>query len=427
MLGLTFLFLLTNEIPNKVIQLGPLLIPIKNSNAKIPDNYSPELKNFIGKLLNPPEQRPSSKKAYADALAFFTFKYLKVTSVMSVLECFYCLPQICNYFKGDKVQTYTNNDPESKKYFFTKIFRDVLFYMDYNNFKYTEAQNKCLELRMLLFVTKDGGANKQTEVDVFDFIKLITENLHAELNKPKKKNPVIAPGANDLNEFYMEKNNQGQTEDAVDETNEISVINDIIKKFSEKFISRISEQFYYISKTEIECPQCQRVLKYSANIHYACGLYPDRTTSYLNKTDLDVIDLFKHYRKKRLYVDENVECKYCGKIQKNMNRTKIFYTCPLNFILQIDYSKWDKFKLTINEYINIADFVQMRNYIQTNYILMGAIFSELNNGQPRKYVAYVRDATNNWKFFNGNSITNSSFNELQNHSHLKALFYSVTP
>ena len=430
MLGLTFFFLMSNELPEQKIKLGPLIIPVKKKDAKIPDSYSPAIKNFVGKLLSAPEQRPTAKRAYADALAYYTFKYLKVTSVMSVLECFYCLPQVCNYFKGDRVQTYTNNDPDSKKYFITKIFRDILFYMDYNNFNYEEAKNKCLELRMLLFTTK-GGTNKSNEVDVFDFIQLILENLHSELNKPKKKEPEKSPGENDLNECYMDKNGQMNesttpAETPVDETNEKSVMNSIIKKFSEKFLSKISEQFYYISKTELECPECQNVIKYSALIHYACGLYPERATSYLNKTDLDVIDLFKHYRKKRLFVDENQNCQFCGKVQKNINRTKIFYTCPLTLILQIEYSKWDKFKLTINEYMNIAEFVQMKNYIQTNYILMGAVFSEMNNGESRKYVAYVRDNTNNWKYFNGNSITNSSFNELQNHSHLKALFYTVT-
>ena len=192
--------------------------------------------------------------------------------------------------------------------------------------------------------------------------------MHSELNKPKKKEPEKSPGENDLNECYMDKNGQMNestpTETTVDETNEKSVMNSIIKKFSEKFLSKISEQFYYISKTEHECPECQNVIKYSALIHYACGLYPERATSYLNKTDLDVIDLFKHYRKKRLFVDENQNCRFCGKVQKNINRTKIFYTCPLTLILQIEYSKWDQFKLTINEYINIAEFVQMKNYIQ---------------------------------------------------------------
>ena len=109
-----------------------------------------------------------------------------------------------------------------------------------------------------------------------------------------------------------------------------------------------------------------------------------------------------------------------------MNRTKIFYSCPLTLILEIDYSKWDKFKLTINEFINIAEFVQMKNMIQTNYKLMGAVFLETKENEPNKYVSITRDNTNQWRYFNGNSICNSSYNDLQNHPNLKLLFYSVT-
>ena len=424
MLGLTFFFLMSNELPETKLQLGPLLIPVRKKGAKIPDSYSELIKKFIMKLLDEPEKRPTAQKAYSEAVAMFTFRYLKVTSLISVLECLYSFPEIRNYFTGNKVQSYTSKDPDSKRFFITKIFREIFFYLDPNNFNYEEAKNTCLELRILLY-TKKEGTNQSTEVSVFDFIRLILINLHSELNKPKIKDEnKLKKGVNDLNEGYMNMNKSQEID--IDESNEQSVIKAIIKEFSQNYLSKISEQFYYVIKTEHECPECQRIIKYSASIHYAIGLYPERAVSYLDKTDLDVIDLFKHFRKKRLFVDENLQCKFCGKVQKNINRTKILYSCPLRLILEIEYSKWDRFKLTINEYINIADFVQMNNMIQTKYILMGAIFSELKEGQPRKYASYTRDSNNQWKYFNGQSITNSSFNELQNHSHLLALFYSAT-
>ena len=257
---------------------------------------------------------------------------------------------------------------------------------------------------------------------------MILENLHSELNKSINKDEnKPKPGGNDLNEYYLKKNSgEIKEEEVVDETNEQSVLNATMKKFSKKFLSKISEQFYYIARTEHECPECQKVIKYSALIHYACGLYPERAVKYLGKTDLDIIDLFKHYRKKRLFVDENVNCRFCNKVQKNINRSKIFYSCPLRLILQIEYSKWNSFKLNINEYINIAEFVQTKNIIQTKYILMGAIFSEEKEGEPIKYVSYTRDINNQWKYFNGNSMSNSNFNDLKNHTNLKALFYSTT-
>jgi hypothetical protein len=37
---------MSNDIPEKKIQLGPLLIPVRNKDAKIPDIYSNAIKNF---------------------------------------------------------------------------------------------------------------------------------------------------------------------------------------------------------------------------------------------------------------------------------------------------------------------------------------------------------------------------------------------
>ena len=98
----------------------------------------------------------------------------------------YSLIPISLYFKGNKVHSYTSNDPDSKRYFITKVFREIFFHLDPNNFNYQEAKNTCLELRILLY-TKKEGTNQSTEVGVFDFIKLILMNLHSELNKAKIK------------------------------------------------------------------------------------------------------------------------------------------------------------------------------------------------------------------------------------------------
>ena len=149
MLGLTFFFLMSNELPESKLQLGPLIIPVKKKDAKIPDSYSPLIKNFIKKLLDLPENRPTAHLAYAEAVSFFTFKYLRVTSLISVLECLYCFPQIRKYFTGEKVQQYMSTDPNSKKYFITKLFRDIFSYLAPNNFNYEEVKSRCLELRVL--------------------------------------------------------------------------------------------------------------------------------------------------------------------------------------------------------------------------------------------------------------------------------------
>ena len=205
----------------------------------------------------------------------------------------------------------------------------------------------------------------------------------------------------------------------------MSVMSAIIKKFSEKFRSKISDLFYNINKTMFDCPECQTILKYDSKICCMCSLTPDRASIYLNKKDLNICDLFKHYRKKRLFINENMNCPKCGKIQKNVNRTSIFYTSPINLILNIFGKNENQINLTIDEYINIGEFVQRTDVSNVNYRLMGALFIEQNEQDGKKYVSITRKENNDgWYFYNGNSIQDCTFNDLVNHKNVELLFYS---
>ena len=103
MLGLTFFFMMSNRLPEKKITLGPLIIPVKNPNAKLPEFYSQELRNFVNDLLKEPEARPTAREAYENAVAFYSLKYLKTTSVCSALICLLSIPEMNKYFQGPSI------------------------------------------------------------------------------------------------------------------------------------------------------------------------------------------------------------------------------------------------------------------------------------------------------------------------------------
>ena len=79
MLGLTFFNLMSGELPQKnIIQNNNVYVAL-NQNAKLPDYYSRNLKDFVRKLLNvDPKERPSSKEAFPLAISFYTVKYLNL-------------------------------------------------------------------------------------------------------------------------------------------------------------------------------------------------------------------------------------------------------------------------------------------------------------------------------------------------------------
>ena len=56
---------------------------------------------------------------------------------------------------------------------------------------------------------------------------------------------------------------------------------------------------------------------------------------------------------------------------------------------------------------------------------MGAIFSEYNANEEKKYTSISKDMNNQWVYFNGKKILDSNLNDIQNHNNIEFLFYSV--
>ena len=428
MLGLTFFLLTTNRLPEKKLDMGICIIPIKYEDAKMPDYYSENLKKIINKLLIiNPEERPSTRKAYFEAITYYSIKYLKVTSFIAPLQCLYSIPSFFIYFKNGKVKTIieNNENTDDKKYIVTKAFQNAFNICDPLNFNYKLAESECIKLRIMIYATKERTI-QNSEISLSDVVPDLLNKIHLELNKYVKN--ASKNGINNINNEDNDNNdnNNNDVEQTIDSSNEQQVISHAIKNYTEHFRSKISDLFFYLTKTVHECPECQNILKYTTDVVVLSGLYPERAGIYLNKTDLNIIDLFKHYRKKRLFLDFNENCQNCGTIIKDINLTKIFYTSPQNLILSISNYNENKYKLAIDEIIDLKDFVERSDISNIVYKLIGAIFIDKKEDE-NIYVSIARNIQLNdgsWLYFNGNSIIKCSFNELINHKNLKMLFYT---
>ena len=405
MLGLTFFFMMSNRLPEKKITLGPLIIPVKNPNAKLPEFYSPQLREFVNDLLKEPEARPTAREAYNNAVAFYSLKYLKTTSVCSALICLLSIPEMNKYFQGPSIAKKIQSDKINKteKFIITETFKDAFYKVNPNNFNPNDARLECLKLRVILFGDKER-IEQSPEIELNTFTERLILLLHKELNKfqgqPSKKNPNV------------------------NETDEKQVLKAQMTLFTTEYMSKISDQFYYLSKIKEQCGVCNNVIRYLAGINSLCGMYPDKTAKYLGKKNITVIDLFRHYSKTRLFTEVDEFCGHCGKKVDKVNRSKIFYTCPFNFILEICYSDEKSFNLSIDEYINIQEFVERKEFVKYNYYLVGAIYLEETENES-KYVSISKLSNGGWAYFNGNTVTNSSFNDLLAHKNLKMLFYTT--
>ena len=405
MLGLTFFFLMSNRLPEKKITFGPLIIPVRDPNAKIPEFYSIDLRNFIDKLLKETEARPTAKEAYDEAMAYYTIKFLKTSSVCSTLMCLFSIPEMNRYFQGPSVAKKIQSDETNgtENFIVTKTFKETLYKISPYNFNAEVARLECLKLRLLLYLDKER-MEQSPEIELNDFVSRLLLKLHNELNKFKGKS----------------QSNQNK----INEISEKEVLVDKMKQFTKEYISKISEEFYYLSKVKEECGICHNVIRYMAGINSLCAMYPDRTVAHLKKKDITVMDMFRHYNKTRLFTDTKINCPHCKRTVDKVNRTKIFYTSPYNFALEISYEDEKVFNLKIEEFINIQEFVERKDVSKFNYYLVGAIFLEENENDIPKYVSISR-GKNGWFYYNGNNVQNCVLNDLMKHKHLKMLFYST--
>ena len=406
MLGLTFFFMMSNKLPEKKITLGPLIIPVKNPNAKLPEIYSPELREFINHFLTEPAARPTASEAYGEAVAFYSLKYLKTTSVCSTLTCLLSIPEMNKYFQGQSVATRIQSDKtnNTQNYVITEAFKETFYKVSPINFKPEEARLECLKFRLILFGDKER-MEQNSEIELNTFVERLLSVLHKELNNYKGEE--IPPIKN------------------INEKDEKSVMEAKMVVFITQYRSKITDQFYYLSKVKEQCGQCNNVICYLAGINSLCAMYPDKTAKHLNKRNITVMDMFKHYNKTRLFSDVDEFCSYCGKKVDKVNRTKIFYTCPYNFVLEICYSDEKCFNLSVDEYINIQELVERKKYVKFNYYLVGAIFLEDTPNDELKYVSISRLTNGGWAYYNGTTVQNCTFNDLLNHKHLKMLFYTT--
>ena len=409
MLGLTLFYLSSNKYYLKR-QIISKEVFTEETGEKIPNIYSDHLKKFILDLLTlEPEKRPDAEKAFNLSLEIYINKYLRATSIMSLFFCFFGMKEIIEYFQSMEIIDYITNKDNDNKYKYTSLFSEVLNFANINIFTFGQMEDCCKKLR-ILFDQKNKDINKLKEVSLFNFIIFILTSLNKELVSEYDDN-------NDNN------NHASLLNENIEETNEESVLNAKFIKWKKSF-SFISNEFFYFRKTVCECCSCNNIIKYKFELNCICNLYPDKTSQSLKKMDINIYELLENFRLKQKYGDQKLYCKKCNWYQNRIYETKNLYTCPPNLIFQINY-KSNKFNLLIEETIDITNYVEKNQDCETNYILVGAIFCELNNNKEEIFTSISKNINNQWIYFNGKAIQNSSFNELQNHKNLQYLFYSI--
>lgn len=345
-----------------IIQIGDYTAPEVKSkiyDEKI-DIYSMgqvfnELNNYISKkndvlsniiirmINNNPKERPSSKDVYEIIIKEFYEKYLKVSSIDSLIRCLYTFNPMTSFFLNSKnfniikeiTKSYINclkafTDPNINSW--TKAMKDLRFEL--------EKENPLLE--------------QYQEIDPIIFYAFLFEGLHTELNnknieKNKENQHIIDIG-------IFTQNDKVETK--------LNFLNNFVIKLN----SYISNNFMGLIKIIRICKECQfKTYEFKSYFMFTMDLI--NISEGNNKKKITLEECFNYLKNKESLT--NCMCRNCIKITKH-SVNKFIYSAPFFLVINIKNDSQNKIELYLNESLDIKEHVEILN-LPTKFKLTGIL------------------------------------------------------
>ena len=368
---------------------------ISPEDAKVP--YSKELLNIINLMVEEDKEKRQTSEYFLEMIQKeFSKKYVKNTSIDSIMRCLYLFDDIKRYYLNLK------NDDLSKK-------------------PVTKAFIKCL----------DSFTNKSLD-EWFDSIKdfreiICTENT--ELEKAKEIDPRIVLNFllkqlhNEIKETVVERNRENNyfmisgEEEA--KTSESEMLINFVNKCLPELNSYLSRKFFGLMKASKVCENC-KMTTYSYNSFFFINFDLEKVLDKAIFSHLDIPTIFKKYNSEEKPMEN-----YCIKCLKHTNHKFLeqFYSVPDSLIICIKRGVSDKIKipLLINKTLDLSNIMQ--SYFK-KYDLVGFINKEEKNDNFTSKIFYK----NSWYINDWKKISQISSENVFDDSKGKAimLFYKAT-
>ena len=352
-------------------------------------HYSKELLDIINLMMEKIKDNRKTSKEFLDMIKKeYSKKYVKNTSINSIIRCLYAFSPLTMYFLINKFE----NKP------ITEAYIQCLKYIAENPLK--QEISPINEIRQILG-SLDSKLEGSKEVDPIYIFQVLIKELHKELNKP----PEITPYKN---EFLINA-----------ELNKEEMMIKFINKTSNKLNSFISKSFRGLIKTSINCEgnKCDfRTFKYTNFFYITFNL----EKLIEKKNDINEINI-----KLGLYsqTDHNeINSLYCKKCLKKTNHYSYnyFYSLPNLLIIYIQRKLSDKYTkqkekipIKISEILDIEDKDdnEKKNKqfskgffknCKTKYILVGFLGKIDSNGNEKFFS--VSKYQYSWILYEGNKI-----------------------
>ena len=343
--------------------------------------------------------------------------------INAILQCFCQIEEFASYFKyHSQVNDVMNDFSKEKRIFLTSSFKILIEKLWPDDMRSKESSQRHFSPTEFIQKIDDMSPifKNNNSNNVQDFINFIIITLHEELNQ--KMN------SNNTNPFFNDNINNNN--------NFLNSFNTFYKEYEINFHSKISELFYAIQQTKIQCLNCgnnqynfqaffllsfplEDIKKYLINKNSNEGLYNLNNNlnnennsniniikdlnnenpiklDKINKNIIDILDCFEYNQKMIILKDEDrIFCNFCNQ-NEDTGYSSSFVTLPKILILIMDRGKDLKsdIKLEFDLIINLKEYTIQKNR-DIKYTLISVLNYKKENEDDINWVAHCLSPIDN--------------------------------
>ena len=337
-------------------------------------------------------ERPTSKQIYEKLIKEYTIKYVRNTSIESVIRCIYSFPKFRNDFLN--LDIFEHNKPICYKY------KECLLAITNNNNNWKECIN---HFRQLLG-TENSKLEGSQEIEPKIMLAFLLEKMHKEINNTYNNR-------NDDNQHLIISNLEEE------KTNQFEMYLRFSSDFCKSFNSVISKYFLGVCNVNNVCQNCQL-----------------NTYSYKNFGFVS-LNLAK-YKGGKLIINQAIaeqnmltkdEELFCGRCleKKHHKIRKTYYKMPNCLVISLSRGPKCQINTPVDEsqiYIDLSNVVEHQSSPR-QYNLVGII--RRNNDQKEKYSSVIM-MSGRWIVYDeGNEYEVNAKDIMKNNSNIMMLFYQA--
>jgi len=348
---------------------------MKNDLEKKNVPYSKELLNIINLMLEKDKnKRPNSEEIFNMVKIEYEKKYVKNSSIDSIIRCLYCFKPLTTYFLNIK----DINKPIVNAYI------DCLKAVNSPNLKiWIKSINNIRQI----IEEKNNILEGSKELEPKLVLLYLINNLHNELNEQELIN-------NNNNKYLI------NLKEIV--TNKKELMIEFINTFLTKINSNISNNFMGLIKEIIICNQCQ-LKRYFFKSYFFITFDLEKIFKTKKIEKLNLEEGFE-YSNKNVQIKEHY-CPKCLSITEH-NYRKFFFSAPNYLIISIQRGINYQYKtpIGINQILDINNYIEFKN-VAKKFTLVGVLKRAIKN--EKEYYFSIAFIHNVWFRCEGKKIQQS--------------------